>query len=102
MGRDLSRRDVLKRLLGATGIGTAIGFSSVAYDRTARAGARPVEKFRTALPIPPILRPVRSDATTDFYEVTERPASVEILPRNSIRRADSIAKSRRRIDGQIA
>ena len=80
MGRDLSRRDVLKRLLGATGIGTAIGFSSVAYDRTARAGARPVEKFRTALPIPPILRPVRSDATTDFYEVTERPASVEILP----------------------
>ena len=39
-----------------------------------------VRKFRRPLPIPPVLQPVRSDATTDYYEITQREASVEILP----------------------
>jgi FtsP/CotA-like multicopper oxidase with cupredoxin domain len=33
-----------------------------------------------ALRIPPVLSPVSSDATTDYYEITMKPAQVEILP----------------------
>jgi spore coat protein A len=36
--------------------------------------------FTVPLPIPPIARPVRSDASTDFYEVEVRPAAARILP----------------------
>jgi spore coat protein A len=32
------------------------------------------------LPIPALARPVRSDATTDFYEIVQREADQEILP----------------------
>ena len=38
------------------------------------------EPFRVPLPIPPVKRPVRRDATTDWYEIVQRPADVEILP----------------------
>jgi hypothetical protein len=37
-------------------------------------------RFRLALPIPEVLSPVRRDATTDYYEITQRETSVEILP----------------------
>ncbi|MDT7801577.1 MAG: hypothetical protein QOI78_5010, partial [Actinomycetota bacterium] len=36
--------------------------------------------FRAELPIPPVLAPVRTDATTDFYEIVQRPAKLGILP----------------------
>jgi spore coat protein A len=36
--------------------------------------------FSVALPIPPLLEPVRSDATTDYYEITQRPGIATILP----------------------
>jgi len=36
--------------------------------------------FHVPLPIMPVLRPVRSDATTDYYEITQKPARIEILP----------------------
>src|SRR5215510_4542044 len=39
-----------------------------------------VEEFRTALPIPPLLSPVRSDSTADYYEIVQREAAVEIIP----------------------
>lgn len=29
---------------------------------------------------PPVLQPVRRDSTTDFYEIVQRPANVEIIP----------------------
>ncbi|MBV2156509.1 multicopper oxidase family protein [Kitasatospora sp. SUK 42] len=38
------------------------------------------EAFQVPLPVPPVLRPVLSDATGDHYEITQRVASVEILP----------------------
>ncbi|SHN05777.1 multicopper oxidase family protein [Cryptosporangium aurantiacum] len=38
------------------------------------------EPFRVPLPVPPVKRPVRRDATTDWYEIVQRPAEVEILP----------------------
>jgi spore coat protein A len=36
--------------------------------------------FRVPLPIPPVLRPVRRDVTTDFYEITQRVGRAAILP----------------------
>jgi spore coat protein A, manganese oxidase len=36
--------------------------------------------FRTPLPIPPILRPVRRDGGTDYYEITQRAGRAAILP----------------------
>lgn len=37
-------------------------------------------RFRTPLPIPPVKRPVRSDAHADHYEITQRVREIEILP----------------------
>src|SRR5262245_35551123 len=41
---------------------------------------RHVPQFRVPLPIPPVLSPVRGDATTDYYELAQREAWVEIVP----------------------
>ena len=38
------------------------------------------EPFRVPLPVPPVLEPVRSDAGADYYEMTQKPERVEILP----------------------
>ena len=38
------------------------------------------QRFQCSLPIPPVLTPVRTDSTTDYYEVTQREAQLEILP----------------------
>lgn len=46
-----------------------------------RRSAAPLpEPFGVPLPIPPVLRPVRSDATTDYYEITQRAGRAAILP----------------------
>ncbi len=37
-------------------------------------------RFEVQLPVPPTLRPVRTDANTDYYEVVQRRARREILP----------------------
>ncbi|TWH39136.1 multicopper oxidase family protein [Dulcicalothrix desertica] len=44
------------------------------------AGSPKVIPFSLPFKIPPVLRPVRSDSTTDYYEITMRRASVDILP----------------------
>jgi spore coat protein A len=36
--------------------------------------------FSVPLPVPPVLEPVRTDAGTDYYEITQREGRVEILP----------------------
>ena len=36
--------------------------------------------FQVPLPVPPVLKPVRSDKTGDYYEITQRAAQAEILP----------------------
>ncbi|MFE7801391.1 multicopper oxidase family protein [Nocardia sp. NPDC057440] len=36
--------------------------------------------FQALLPVPPVLQPVRSDATTDYYEILQRTADLDILP----------------------
>jgi len=39
-----------------------------------------VPHFHIPLPIPSVLRPVRTDDTTDYYEITQREAEIGILP----------------------
>jgi spore coat protein A len=36
--------------------------------------------FEIPLPVPPVAKPVRTDAATDFYEIQVRPAAAQILP----------------------
>jgi spore coat protein A len=45
-----------------------------------RSRARLPEPFTVPLPVPPVARPARTDASTDYYEITQREASAEILP----------------------
>ena len=59
----LTRRDVLRLAGGAVP-------STVTLPRP----------FTIPLPVPSVLRPARSDATTDYYEVTEKLGEAEILP----------------------
>src|SRR5687767_15537622 len=40
----------------------------------------PVSRFEVPLPIPRVLEPIRTDATTDYYEIVQREERVEILP----------------------
>src|SRR5262245_6651169 len=37
-------------------------------------------QFETELPIPPVLLPVKSDSTIDYYEITQREGWTEIIP----------------------
>src|SRR5262245_5213 len=37
-------------------------------------------EFETELPIPPVLLPVKSDSTTDYYEIIQRETWTEIMP----------------------
>ena len=39
----------------------------------------PVEQFRIALPIPPVLSPTRWDSAADYYEIVQREAAAEIV-----------------------
>jgi spore coat protein A len=84
--RELTRREML-RLLGASGI--ALPFLLSACDSGETNGstgvllsskARLPEPFKVALPVPPVLKPVRSDAATDYYEITQKVAQAHILP----------------------
>jgi hypothetical protein len=51
-----------------------IGLQRIGYASTA--GSPQPTPFQVPLPIPPGLSPVRSDATTDYYEITMRKARV--------------------------
>jgi spore coat protein A, manganese oxidase len=41
---------------------------------------RVVPEFQVALPVPAVQRAVRSDTTTDYYEIVQREAHAEIIP----------------------
>lgn len=42
--------------------------------------ALPIQPFQRALPLPAVLAPSRTDATTDYFTVAMRPAQVELVP----------------------
>lgn len=82
----MSRRGFLG-LLGTAGAGAAVGFpllsglggssSTGLLLRSQRALPQP---FTMPLTVPPVLRPVRSDASADYYEIVQREGTVEMLP----------------------
>jgi FtsP/CotA-like multicopper oxidase with cupredoxin domain len=75
----ISRREVL-----AVG---AFGSASLLLPLPSRSGGPPrlatsrlPQPFQVELPVPPTLTPVRSTPTTDYYQLTMRPAPAEIIP----------------------
>lgn len=85
----LSRRSMLR--LGA-GAGAAVALGAAGWSalpalvRPGQPGlllpsAAPLPRpFRVDLPIPPVLQPVRSDASGDHYEIVQRTTELDILP----------------------
>lgn len=45
-----------------------------------QSAARLPEPFSVPLQVPPVLEPVRSDASADYYEITQKAGKAEILP----------------------
>lgn len=79
MIKTFTRRDVLK--LGAISGGSLlipIALQSLGYAVTA--GSPQPTPFEIQLPIPPVLEPVRSDETSDYYEIAMNKSLVNILP----------------------
>jgi len=83
----LSRREFLRLGLVA-GTGVALPFSASACCGSGEGStgtllpskAKPPERFRMPLPIPPVLEPVRTEAGVDHYEITQKVGRMEILP----------------------
>ena len=81
----MRRRHVLGALgLSALGVASFGGLGlAVPRGQTGellRSRARLPRPYTVPLPVPPVARPVRGDATTDFYELVQREADQEILP----------------------
>ncbi|MFI1660030.1 multicopper oxidase family protein [Streptomyces sp. NPDC020472] len=86
----ITRRSVLGGALAAAGLpllapGTSAGGEAHAAEALPPAGPRrapaPVPpSFGTAMPVPPVLRPLSSTGDADVYELTIRKATAEILP----------------------
>lgn len=73
----ITRREAIK--LGLAGSGVllpTLGFPSIALA----AFSPQIPRFQAAFRVPPYLKPVRSDRTTDYYEITMQKSSMEILP----------------------
>jgi spore coat protein A len=66
--------------LGAGGGNGAGGGGSGSTGALLRSAARLPEPFGVPLPLPPVLEPVHSDATTDTYEITQKAGQAAILP----------------------
>ena len=82
----LTRRELL-RIAGTAAVAlpfaSACGEGGLLGSSTGgllRSEAKLPEPFVAALPIPPVLAPVRTDATADYYEVTQRPGPAQIVP----------------------
>jgi spore coat protein A len=82
----VNRRDLF-RLAGAAGAAGLAGSALVGCSAGSESAgvvlpsAAPLpSRFAVPLPVPAVARPVRTDATTDYYEVTQRIADARILP----------------------
>jgi spore coat protein A len=75
----MNRRELLKYgtaiLAGAAVAGPA--FAKFGEEQTYEPAK---SRFTSQLRIPPVLRPARRDETTDYYEIAQKEAFVEILP----------------------
>jgi spore coat protein A, manganese oxidase len=81
----LSRRRFLA-MVGGTGAAAVLascGVDLTTAGQTAEllhSQAPLPEPFRVPLPVPPVKQPARTDGTTDYYQIAQREASMEILP----------------------
>ena len=79
-----SRRDLLKfALLGGAAAALPVGRATASLSERLLQQAvdsPPVPSFAVPLRIPPVLTPTRATATTDFYDITQQIATVQILP----------------------
>jgi spore coat protein A, manganese oxidase len=79
-----SRRKFLKvGLMGAAAIALPLVTLSIPLTRLAASAAArspSVEPFEVPLPIPPILKPMRTSSDTAYYEAVQRMGRQEILP----------------------
>src|SRR5215211_254256 len=79
----ISRRRFLKvGLMGGAGLALPLGAFSIRESRLhAAASVRSpsVEPFEVPLPIPPVLKPVRTSSDTDYYEMVQRVGRQKIL-----------------------
>lgn len=77
-----TRRDAL-RIAGLAGTGPLINSAcgqARPEPRLLASFAHLPEAFAIDLPIPPVLKPVRSDASSDYFELTAQPATAHMLP----------------------
>ena len=68
---------------GASGCGGLLAGNNSAEGSAGtllRSAAKLPEPFNVPLPVPPVLEPVRSDASADYYEITQKVSQAEILP----------------------
>ncbi|WP_236791772.1 multicopper oxidase family protein [Amycolatopsis sp. GM8] len=82
----LSRRAFVRAGLAAgvgLGIGVPLGLGasgSASTGTVLRSGLPLPTAFTRPLPVPPVLAPVRRDASTDHFEITQARAMVSLLP----------------------
>jgi FtsP/CotA-like multicopper oxidase with cupredoxin domain len=80
----ISRSSFLKMgLMAGAGLALPLGTLSIPVSRLAASSSvrsPSVTPFEVPLPIPQILKPVRTGAGTDYYEITQRVGRQEILP----------------------
>jgi len=69
--------------MAGVGVGLPLGTVAGPANRLADSMAvtsPAVDRFEVPLPVPPVLDPVESDESTDYYEITQQEATAEILP----------------------
>jgi spore coat protein A, manganese oxidase len=69
--------------MAGAGLALPLGTFSIPMSRLAASSSvrsPSVERFEVQLPIPPILKPARTDAATDYYEMAQKAGKQEILP----------------------
>ena len=75
MSSKITRREVLY-----LGFGLSAASAATLLLSKGEVPGLQTQRFQRPLPVPPALTPVRTDATTDYYEITQKEADVEILP----------------------
>ncbi len=80
----ITRRQIIKwGLVGTTGFALPIGILQfpLARIRAIEGVTSPATNpFQAALPIPPVLQPLKSNGEADYYEITQKPGIAHILP----------------------
>ena len=77
---NMSRRGFLAVTGAATLTGCGLNPSPGQTAESLQSDAPLPEAFKIPLPIPPVKKPIRSDAKTDYFRVVQQQASLEILP----------------------